>query len=1069
MRRHPLIWLTAFVLFCVTVLPSLSATATGTWFSTAVPPAPKQLQVKSTTASSVTLSWNAIAIPVIAGYRVYRDGVMLATVSSGSEYTDATIQRNQTYAYTVRSRTGSGVWSRSSQPLIVNTSGLTQTTADQEPPSVPYPVISTATTSTSVALSWSPARDNVGVHRYEVFRNGQLIGRTVGTVFRSANLFPEKSYEFRVRALDLAGNRSAFSYPLRAVTPPVNSSALTVLEPRPGMIYGNKLTVRAVIANPAVVRVDVFYAASNANYSTAPAATQSALPVGTVGTGAGLFLLTLNHSAEQAKIRVVARNQAGQVISSREVLDIQRRVGSFTVSEYGKQMMDGSTVLKNNSGEAIGTRFILWSKHAERAQVWLYGYGDNADGRPYKMMEMEKLPTPVLGGFLWVIDAYHEPEMTYGAGLLYGYRVWGPNFTTDVDWRPGTTEGFLADVDAQGNRFNPNKLLVDPYARTINKDPNMRRPEFFSGNGKRELDSAGPAPKSIVYDPAAYSWGNHAKPNIPMKDTIIYEVHVRGYTFDQSSGVKHPGTFKGFTEKLDHLQELGVTAVELLPIHETPNDDMSGKNRNFWGYSTVNYFAADRRYTWDQSAFGPIHEFRDFVKTMHAAGKEVLLDVVYNHTAEDGHSKTDKNTAAILSLRGIDNQSYYSLSADRQSFYDNTGCCGANVNVVSPKGQQFIIDSLRYWVDEMRVDGFRFDLSAILGNRLEHGGFDYTKSGLLKRIYQEFPNVKLIAEPWAIGDNTYQVGHHPGSVSAGENAWSEWQDKFRQTVRYALRGDSNQIPDLVKRVAGSSDLYEDDGRRPYNSINYVVSHDGYTLNDLFSVNGTDSWDSGGSDTVRRQLIRNAFTLMAVSAGTPMILGGDEMRRTQQGNKNAYNQDNPISWYNWNFKREHRGIFEFSKAMLNLRNDHPALRRGEFFTGKDNNGDGLPDIQWHGVNYRTPDWSSTSRVMAWRLDGSRAETKAAADDNDFYVMVNNDSIEQTFQLPPNRPGKKWRRVADTAGWAENNAAIRNNVDPPGQEDRMSDGTWTNLQATTFAGNTSYLYKLNPRSIVVLLER
>jgi glycogen operon protein len=945
-------------------------------------------------------------------------------------------------------------------PYRITKQMLESSLLDKVAPTAPYPVIVQEVSSTTATLSWEVA-DRNDVHRFEIYRDGLLVGTSVISKFRNTGLKPDTAYVYKVRAVDVAGNRSLFSLNAYALTKSANAQDLQVLEPRKGMIYGDVVTVRAQMNHPNLHRLDVYYAAADRAFSDIP--TQSQL------ANQDLFLLSLPHQSNQAKIRLVARDLNGQQIAIKDVIGIGRKTLNVDITQYGKQLQDGATVIKNEIGDIIGSRFVMWSKHAERAQLWIYGYGDNGDGRPLKIVELVKQNSLVLDGYLWVAEIYDDAGLDVSSGLLYGYRVWGPNFKVDTEWRPGTLAGFLADIDVLGNRFNPNKLLIDPYARTMNKDPNLSKPEFSSGAGKRELDSAGLAPKSIVYDPTLYEWGTHFKPNISMQDTIIYETHVRGYTKDQSSGVKYPGTFKGFVEKLDHISELGVTAVELLPIHETVNDDFLGKNKNYWGYMTVNYFSPDRRYSSDQSAFGPIHEFKDYVKTLHAAGKEVFLDVVYNHTAEGGSNKSDPSVSTILSMRGIDNQSYYSLSADRQSFYDNTGCCGANFNVVSAKGQQFIIDSLRYWVDEMKVDGFRFDLSSILGNKVEHGGFQFSKTRLLKRIYQEFPNVKLIAEPWAINDDTYQVGNHPGSVTAGENAWSEWQDKFRQTIRYALRGDTGKVVDFATRVTGSSDLYEDDGRRPYNSINYVVSHDGYTLNDLFSYNSSDGWDSGGSDTIRRQLIRNAFVFMAISAGTPMILGGDEMRRTQQGNKNAYNQDNPISWYNWHMKSHHRRTFDFAKGILQLRKGHPVFRRSTFFTGKDQSGDGLPDIQWHGTQYKLPDWTASSKTLAWRLDGSKSETKATADDQDFYVIVNHDSVEQSFQLPPNRAGKKWRRVVDSAAWAENNSAIVNNIEVPGQEDRISDGTWTSLTANSFAGNTSYVYKANPRSVVIFLER
>ncbi|WP_139489461.1 glycogen debranching protein [Brevibacillus dissolubilis] len=858
------------------------------------------------------------------------------------------------------------------------------------------------------------------------------------------------------------------------------ADTVSILEPATGWNANNTLNVRADVAGTTVSKVEVYYATGTNTYPTTPLASQNAIS----GRTDYFFSLNLGSQTDttSGKIKVVSKNASNVVTASAEVTGLVKTNLSTALTG----LKDGATILKDSSGNTIGTRFVLWSKNATKAQVWLFGSSDSGTKTPTKVVELIKQGSLVNDGYYWVADVKNDGTTVYGQGLHYGYRVWGANWPYNSEWRPGTENGFVADVDASGNRYNPNKLLVDPYARTLSKDPDLSNGIFRSGIGNRGLDSAGAAPKGIVYDPSSYAWGTDARLKKPMSETIFYEMHVRGFTQDASSGVANPGTYKGVTQKVSHLNDLGVTAIELLPVHEFSNDAPSIDGNNFWGYMTLNYFAPDRRYSSDKTALGPITDFKNMVKSLHTNGKEVILDVVYNHTGEGGILNNDPNQSVILSWRGIDNQVYYSLSSDKKSFKDNTGC-GANFNVAHPKVTQHVIDSLRYWTDEMHVDGFRFDLASVLGNTMQVGGFYYDKnSTLLNRIYKEFPDSKLVAEPWAIDDNTYQIGNFPGSYDAGfANVWSEWLDKYRNTLRKTVRGDDGQIPDLATRIAGSSDMYGDDGRRPFNAVNFITAHDGFTLNDLVSYNnkvnnqaypygpsdgGTDdnmSWDSGGDETLRRTQIRNFATHLLLNAGTPMILGGDEMRRTQKGNNNTYNLDTIANYYNWNDRNTHATIYNFFKGVIKLRKDHPVFKRTAFFTGTDKDGDSIPDIQWHGTTYKSPDWSTTSHTLAWRLDGGTAETKAATADNDFYIIANHYWGQLTFQLPPNTPGKKWYRVLDTAAWAE--TALTSNIEAPGTEDQISDGTWTNTAAATFAGNSSYTYGAHPRTMVVFIEK
>lgn len=712
-----------------------------------------------------------------------------------------------------------------------------------------------------------------------------------------------------------------------------------------------------------------------------------------------------------------------------------------------------------------GVQFSLYSENATRVELWLFGNPDTAT--PNKTVVMQK------EGNVW---------KTFVAGLApgayYGYRVWGPNWPYDPSWKPGSEAGFIQDVDSQGNRFNPNKLLLDPYAKCLSHDP--KGGGYLTGAKERKLDTAAGMSKGVVVA-SDFSWDGDEPLRKGWEGTIIYEVHLRGLTRSSSSGVSHAGTYRGVAEKAAYLKELGVTAVEFLPVQETINDQNDNSNPgddNYWGYMTINYCAPDRRYSSDQSPEGPVREFKEMVKTLHSHGIEVILDVVYNHTAEGG-TAGDSKSACLFTFRGIDNQVYYQLTRDNQYYWDNTGC-GANLHVTHAQTRKFVVDSLKYWVNEMHVDGFRFDLASVLGNTVDKHGFQFSSNApLLCEIVQAMPGTKMIAEPWACGDGTYQVGNFP-------QGWGEWNGKFRDTARKFVLMEAYTIGEMATRLCGSSDLYQDDGRKPYHSINFIVAHDGFTLYDLTSYNQKNNGmaypygpsDGGednncsrdwGSEPLKKQQIRNFACFMLLSQGTPMLLGGDEFARTQRGNNNAYNLDTVCSWLDFSLQNNNNRLWKFFQGLIDFRKRCGAFQRSSFFSGRDNDGDQVPDVQWHGCGYKAPDWSANSRALAMRIDGSKEETGAASSHGDIYIAINSWQSGVTFELPPNHPGKKWYRVIDTAAWAENNATIQNNIEKPGEEDGISDGSWSDLGAGYFAGNNSYRYEVNGHALVVFIEK
>jgi isoamylase len=643
--------------------------------------------------------------------------------------------------------------------------------------------------------------------------------------------------------------------------------------------------------------------------------------------------------------------------------------------------------------------------------------------------------------------------------LYYGYRAWGPNWPHDPDWTPGSEAGFLEDVDDDGNRFNPNKLLLDPYALEMSHDPihpgNLSWRPYLTGAQDRATDTGPLAPKGIVLPREPVPC--FEKPERPFRDEIVYEVHLRGLTMrDPSVPENLRGTYAGAALKAPYLADLGVTAVEFLPLHETwndGNDDIDPPwQGNYWGYATVSFFAADRRYAADKSPGGPTRELQEMIRAFHDHGIKVYVDVVYNHTAEDGAGGADGEISRLVSWRGLDNATYYQLADDARFFHDNTGI-GANVNVPHRAVRQMVLDSLSYWTHVIGADGYRFDLASILGNDCERGCFEFVPDdpdGILKRAAAELParpedggaGVDLIAEPWGIGPDTYQLGGYP-------EGWSEWNDQFRDAIRR-----KQNLPEtepvtpatLARRIGGSPDLFGPSGRRPQASVNFLVAHDGFTLADLYAYDekqndqpwpygpsdgGSDwnrSWDQGGDPAAQVQAARTGLAILMTSVGVPMITGGDEFLRTQFGNNNAYNIDAEPMWLDWSLVGTNADFHAFARRMLRLRHDHPSLR----------------PVDWPVVAFFRDDGAAADR--AYLDDASRHFLGWRV--GDLYVAWNAWSEALNVVIPRPEDGRTWHRVADTSAEAS---------------------AWGNARAPGEADPVGRQYTLPARSVVVLEAR
>lgn len=662
-----------------------------------------------------------------------------------------------------------------------------------------------------------------------------------------------------------------------------------------------------------------------------------------------------------------------------------------------------------------GVNFALFSENASAVDLCLFDTNDrDATETRVRVKEMDN-------------HVWHVYIPGLKPGQLYGYRVYGP-------YDP-----------PNGFRFNPNKLLIDPYAKAISGTINWNDTLFGYEIGHPEgdlsfsdTDSAPYIPKAVVIDPS-FNWEGDKQPDIPYHQTIIYETHVKGFTQTHSdipeairgsyAAIGHPVTIK-------YLQSLGITAIELMPVHHFVNDRILQDKglSNYWGYNTIGFFAPDVRYSSSGTLGEQVREFKEMVKALHKAGIEVIIDVVYNHTGEGNH------LGPTLAFRGVDNPNYYRLTDDKRYYMDYTGT-GNTLNVRTPNTLRLIMDSLRYWILEMHVDGFRFDLAPTLARELH----DVDRLSAFFDIIHQDPvisQVKLIAEPWDVGEGGYQVGNFPPG-------WAEWNGKYRDCIRDYWRGAESILGEFAARFTGSPDLYKDDYRRPTASINFITAHDGFTLNDLVSYNEKHNWANGENNNdgeshnrsrncgaegptkdpeiraLRARQKRNLLTTLFLSQGVPMLLAGDEISRTQQGNNNAYCQDNEISWFNW--KAADRDLLAFTQRLIHLRKHHPVFCRRRWFKGQPIKGVGLEDIAWF-----LPDGSEMSEAN-WQQDfakslavflngrGLRAVEPKGEHivDDSFYVIFNASHLALSYTLPPERFGQNWQKVLDTSeGFMEN---------------------------------------------------
>ena len=672
-------------------------------------------------------------------------------------------------------------------------------------------------------------------------------------------------------------------------------------------------------------------------------------------------------------------------------------------AEAGKALPLGASL----SNE--GVNFAIFSRNATAVTLIVFESAD--PNSPWTEIPLNKKENKT--GNIWHCFIKGLKE-----GTCYLYRADGPYFPE------------------KGQRFNPHKTLLDPYAKAIT---DLSKWDFGKSSGYDPAKPGGDLtysyaddifdmPRCLVIDDT-FDWQGDTPLNYPLRFSVIYETHVKGLTAHPNSGVKFPGTYRGVIEKIPYFKDLGITSLEFLPVQEFNENEIQYSNprtgnklTNYWGYSTVGFFAPKGSYAADKSPGGQVREFKEMVRELHKAGIEVILDIVFNHTAEGNEQ------GPTFSFRGLDNSIYYMLDENRR-YYKNYSGCGNTMNCNHPVVRTFIMDCLRYWVTEMHVDGFRFDLGSILGR--DQNGHIMENPPTLEQIAEDpvLSSTKIIAEAWDAG-GAYQVGWFPGG------RWAEWNDKYRDEVRKYWRSDPKETRHFATRLSGSSDLYLRDGRKPFHSINFVTSHDGFTMNDLVSYNGKHNEDNGEENRdgcnnnlsynygiegvttdpliniLRERQKKNFFASLMISLGTPMLLGGDEFGRTQNGNNNAYCQDNEISWYDWTLLEKNKNIYRFAKEMIAFRRRHPCFMRPEFFTGIGGNYKGIPDISWYDEKGNHPDWENIGYYLAVRLDGSRAETLADRDDNYFFIMFNASLDAQVFALaePPSK--KEWFLVVDT---------------------------------------------------------
>jgi isoamylase len=658
------------------------------------------------------------------------------------------------------------------------------------------------------------------------------------------------------------------------------------------------------------------------------------------------------------------------------------------------------------SWDGQGVNFALFSKHAEKVELCVFD--DKGRHERQRIVLRERTD-----------DVWHCYLPQARPGMAYGYRVHGRH-------KP-----------EEGHRFNPHKLLLDPYATDMVGELRWSDALYgYSVGSKRQdlsfdrRDSAAFMPKSRVLEPA-FTWDGDRRPHVPWQDMVIYELHVRGFTMQHPAVPEHlRGTYAalGSLPVVDYLQRLGVTTVELLPVHAFLNDRHLAEQgmQNYWGYNTLAYFAPEPRY----SASGKVREFKTMVKSLHAAGIEVILDVVYNHTCEGNH------LGPTLSMRGVDNASYYILNAGQHRYYDDFTGCGNTVNLEHPRALQLVMDSLRYWAQEMHVDGFRFDLASALARE---AGKVENLGTFFAAIRQDpvLSCVKLIAEPWDLGHGGYQVGNFPAG-------WAEWNDRYRDGVRGWWKGDAGIVGELANRIAGSQDIYGWSGKRPHASINFVTAHDGFTLADLVSynekhneANGEDNRDGNSNNisrncgvegptddadvkALRERQQRNLLATLLLSQGVPMLLAGDERGNSQGGNNNVYCQDNEISWIDWTPDEKREALHDFVARLIALRRRHPSFRRRSFFRGTLGDEGVAKDVLWlrpDGLEMTPPDWEGEHvRCLGMLVSGTglvdvgqRGESQR---DDDFLLLLNAYHEALPFGLPP-RTDASWTRLVDTA--------------------------------------------------------
>ena len=711
--------------------------------------------------------------------------------------------------------------------------------------------------------------------------------------------------------------------------------------------------------------------------------------------------------------------------------DVKQGLGGMPVTfSEEKEIQTGSPLpIGGAQLQGDGVNFVLFSRNATSVRLELYDEPD--DSSPSRIIDLD--PVSHRTGDIW-----HIWVRGITAGQLYGYRIDGP-------YQP-----------ERGHRFNPHKLLLDPYARAI---AGVKEWDFAAARGYDSssrlidlsistVDDAGTTPKCIITG-NDFDWEMDSPPKHSASDTVIYETHVRGFTIHSTSGVARPGTFAGLTEKIPYLKDLGVTAIELMPVLEFNENEIDRLNpttgeklKNYWGYNPVAYFAPKQSYSFEGTRWRQIEEFREMVKAFHRADIEVILDVVLNHTAETNE------LGATICLRGIENSIFYTLLENQCRYYKDFTGVGNTLNANHPVVREFVTNVLRYWVMNMHVDGFRFDLASVLG-RDQHGNILHN-APLLEDIAEDpiLRDVKIIAEAWDAG-GAYQVGDF------STKRWTEWNGRFRDDVRRFWAGDEGMMGSFAERICGSSDLYQSSGKGPARSLNFVTCHDGFTLNDLVSYkqkhndengeSGRDGADANFSNNcgvegpsqdpaiegMRVRMIKNFLLTLFISRGVPMLLGGDEFRRTQRGNNNAYCQDNEVSWFDWSMLEKHKEIHRFAQGMIAFRRAHPALRRETFYTDE--------EIRWFGADGATPHWADPWQKSFACLILGQAE-------HDLFLLFNADTRPVDFYLPALPIGRVWRLAVDTSRTAP--------------DDLFEHGSESPIQGQSG-------FRLEPRSSAILL--